>query len=75
MSRRKYGTLEMVRREIRSLRDTSFKADPVTHNGRAFREGLNAALKAIDALEEEEWCLKDLDADQESFGLGAGGSA
>jgi hypothetical protein len=47
--RRKYGTLEMVRREIRRLRDMSFKLDPVTLRATHFREGLDAALKAIDS--------------------------
>jgi len=72
MARRKYGTLEMVRREIRGMVKTSIKTDPVTHHGRAFREGLDAALKLIDRAEEEEWCLKDLDADQELFGITPG---
>lgn len=69
MARRKYGTLEMVRREIRKLWDTSFRMDPVTNSARDFRQGLDAALKAVDSAEETEWCLRDLDADQKEFGL------
>lgn len=64
---RKYGTLEMVRHEIRGMWKTSLKADAVTHRGKVFREGLDAALRMIDRAEEEEWCLRDLDADQESW--------
>jgi len=67
MRRRKYGTLEMIRHEIRGMWETSLKTDPVTHNGVAFREGLDAVLKLIDRAEEDKWCLRDLDADQEIF--------
>jgi hypothetical protein len=69
MKARKYGTLELVRNEIRGLIKTSLKADNVTTSARDFRQGLDAALKVIDRVEEEDWCLLDLDADQESFGL------
>jgi hypothetical protein len=62
---RKYGTLELVRHEIRGMIKTSIKIDPVTHYGRAFREGLDAALKLVDRAEEDEWCMADLDADRE----------
>jgi hypothetical protein len=67
MAHRKYGTLELVRHEIRGLIKISLTLDSVSHSARDFRYGLDAALKAIDKIEDEDWCLMDLDADLESF--------